>query len=83
MGYKLNLGVILRVKPYTITSEKTNLQEIMFHARKYILLAFAYKIFEKIFMWVGILGYKMSFCKYLGSTVLISPTPVSFNVLEF
>ena len=61
MGYKLNLGWIVRVTSYNILLRKIKRKKNSVLSKKYALLALIYKIFDKSLMWLEILGYKRNF----------------------
>ena len=61
MGYKLNLGWIVRVTSYNIILRKIKRKKNRVLNKKYALLALIYKIFDKSLIWLEILGYKRNF----------------------
>ena len=61
MGYKLNLGWIVRVTSYNILLRKIKRKKNRVLNKKYALLALIYKIFDKSLIWLKILGYKRNF----------------------
>ena len=61
MGYKLNLGWIVRVTSYNILLRKIKRKKNSVLSKKYALLALIYKIFDKSLIWLEILSYKRNF----------------------
>ena len=61
MGYKLNLGWIVRVTSYNILLRKIKRKKKRVLNKKYALLALICKIFDKSLIWLEILGYKRNF----------------------
>ena len=61
MGYKLNLGWIVRVTSNNILLRKIKRKKNRVLNKKYALLALIYKIFDKSLIWLKILGYKRNF----------------------
>ena len=61
MGYKLNLGWIVRVTSYNILLRKIKRKKNRVLNKKYALLALIYKIFDNSLIWLKILGYKRNF----------------------